>query len=82
MKDVLVDLTNSGEKVGPPVSGDWKKVVEKVKSGVDVDYKGVSGELDFDSNGDVKGGTYEIWRIQTNKGENEDFVELKSFSLK
>lgn len=82
VKDVLVDLTNSGEKVGPPVSGDWKKVVEKVKSGVDVDYKGVSGELDFDSNGDVKGGTYEIWRIQTNKGENEDFVELKSFSLK
>jgi len=82
VKDVLVDLTNSGEEVKPPASGvNWKEVIAKVKSGVDVDYKGVSGKLDFDEKGDVKGGVYEIWRIETNKGDNEDFKEIGSEKL-
>lgn len=64
VKNLLVDLTNGGEKIKPPAAGgNWKEIVSKVKSGADVDYKGVSGEVDFDQNGDVKGGLYEIWQI-------------------
>lgn len=82
VKDVLVNLTNSGEKVKPPAAGgNWKDVIAKVKGGIDVDYKGVSGELDLDEKGDVKGGTYEIWKIKSNKGENEDFEEIASKKL-
>lgn len=83
VKEVLVNLTNGGEKVKPPASGgNWKDVVQKAKAGADIDYKGVSGDVDFDQNGDVKGGVYEIWQIVDTKGVTEDFKEIKSVSLK
>lgn len=41
-----------GEKILP---GEWKKAVELIKAGKDVDYEGAGGALDFDKAGDVDG---------------------------
>ncbi len=41
-----------GEKILP---GEWKKAVELIKAGTDIDYDGAGGALDFDEAGDVDG---------------------------
>ncbi|HEY8594479.1 MAG TPA: ABC transporter substrate-binding protein [Devosiaceae bacterium] len=41
-----------GEKILP---GEWKKAVELIKAGKDIDYEGAGGALDFDKAGDVDG---------------------------
>jgi branched-chain amino acid transport system substrate-binding protein len=41
-----------GEKILP---GEWKKAVELIKAGTDIDYEGAGGPLDFDAAGDVDG---------------------------
>ena len=79
VKEKLVELTNGGEEVKPVSSGgSWSDIVQKIKDGVDVDYKGVSGKLDFDQNGDVKSGYYIIWQITNTKGEESDFKVIKT----
>jgi len=56
-----------GVKVGP---GDWKKAVDLLASGQDIDYEGAAGSLNFDAAGDVAGviGEYGI--------EGDTFKEL------
>ena len=41
-----------GEKILP---GEWKKAVELIKAGTDIDYDGAGGSMDFDAAGDVDG---------------------------
>lgn len=41
-----------GETILP---GEWKKAVEAIKAGKDINYEGAGGPLDFDKNGDVGG---------------------------
>ncbi|WP_068311878.1 ABC transporter substrate-binding protein [Polycladidibacter hongkongensis] len=36
-------------------AGEWKKAVELIKAGKEIDYKGAAGDLNFDANGDVPG---------------------------
>ncbi len=42
----------TGEPVGP---GEWAKAKELIAAGKAIDYKGASGEVNFDANGDVPG---------------------------
>jgi len=44
--------TAPGEKILP---GEWKKAVELIKAGKDIDYEGASGPAEFDKAGDVDG---------------------------
>jgi branched-chain amino acid transport system substrate-binding protein len=44
--------TAPGEKILP---GEWSKAVELIKAGTDIDYKGASGDMEFDAVGDVPG---------------------------
>ena len=44
--------TAPGETILP---GEWKKAVDLISAGKDIDYKGASGDLEFDANGDVPG---------------------------
>jgi len=49
----LRDVSSApGEKILP---GEWKKAVELIKAGTDIDYEGAGGALDFDEAGDVDG---------------------------
>jgi len=36
--------------------GEWTKAVELIKAGTDIDYRGASGDVEFDAAGDVAGG--------------------------
>ncbi len=48
-----------GEAVLP---GEWKKAVELIAAGKDIDYKGASGDLNFDEAGDVPG-SYGLFKV-------------------
>lgn len=60
IKDALRAVAGPpGMRIGP---GEWKKAVDAIKAGQDIDYEGAGGSHNFDSNGDVAGviGEYEI----------------------
>ncbi len=42
------------------VPGEWKKAVELIKAGTDINYEGASGPVEFDANGDVAGVVIEL----------------------
>src|SRR6185312_1156907 len=44
--------SGSGEVILP---GEWKKAVDLIKAGKDVNYEGAGGSMDFDAHGDVDG---------------------------
>lgn len=48
-----------GEAILP---GEWKKAKELIAAGKAIDYKGASGDLNFDANGDVPG-TYALFEV-------------------
>lgn len=50
----------NGEAVRP---GEWKKAVELIAAGKDIDYKGASGDLNFDEAGDVPG-SYALFKVE------------------
>ena len=67
VRDALRDIANPpGVQVGP---GDWRRAVELIAAGTDIDYVGAGGPMDFDSRGEVAGviGEYVI--------EGNTFVE-------
>ncbi|MEO6012155.1 MAG: ABC transporter substrate-binding protein, partial [Devosia sp.] len=49
----LREVANApGEVILP---GEWKKAVDLIKAGTDINYQGASGEIEFDAKGDVAG---------------------------
>lgn len=50
------------------------------KGGLDINYNGASGLIDYDANGDITTGNYVIWEIVSNGGALE-YTELKSVSF-
>ncbi len=51
-----------GEKIGFGAT-EFKKAVDLLKAGKDIDYSGAAGSQDFDVNGDVANGAIETWKI-------------------
>jgi branched-chain amino acid transport system substrate-binding protein len=49
--------TAPGEVILP---GEWKKAVDLIKAGTDINYEGATGPVDFDDNGDVPGTIVEM----------------------
>lgn len=75
IRDALRDVANPpGETVLP---GEWAKAKELIANGEDIDYKGASGSIDFDDNGDV-GGTFAHWAIEGGKIETIRVFEPSS----
>jgi len=61
VRDQLFAVSRGGEAYGPDKLAELFKAA---REGKDVDYKGASGPLDFDDQGDV-GGDFVIWRIES-----------------
>ncbi|MFZ8803456.1 MAG: ABC transporter substrate-binding protein [Candidatus Calescibacterium sp.] len=77
VKEKLPQLTAGGEKVKPvSAGGNWKDIITKISQGVDIDYDGASGSNEFDGNGDIKSGVYNIWKVINNNGNANDFQSL------
>ena len=64
----MVEVSKDGQKKG---INDFAAIKALIEAGTDFDYDGASGKIDFDENGDVTSGTYEIWKI-----ENSEFVTV------
>ncbi|MEP9371276.1 ABC transporter substrate-binding protein [Mesorhizobium sp. KR1-2] len=58
----------------PILPGEWKKAKELIAGGKAIDYKGASGELNFDANGDVPG-SYALFKVAGDDWEVE--TEMK-----
>lgn len=58
----------------PILPGEWKKAKELIAAGKAIDYKGASGDLDFDANGDVPG-SYGLFKVSGD--DYEVIAEMK-----
>ncbi|MBN9221256.1 MAG: ABC transporter substrate-binding protein [Mesorhizobium sp.] len=61
----------SSGKGEPIEAGEWKKAKELIDAGKDIDYKGATGDLVFDANGDVAG-AYALYKVN---GKDFDLVQ-------
>jgi branched-chain amino acid transport system substrate-binding protein len=66
IKANLQGVSKGGDKIGP---GEWKKALEAIKGGKDVDYDGASGPVEWDANGDITDMFYDIWQIVDEGGK-------------
>jgi branched-chain amino acid transport system substrate-binding protein len=58
LSQALRDVANApGEVILP---GEWKKAVDLIAAGTDIDYQGASGPVEFDAAGDVAGSVVEM----------------------
>ncbi len=64
----LQEVSVSGDIIGVNEFASGKT---KIEAGTDINYDGASGKIDFDENGDVTSGTYELWKI-----ENGEYVTV------
>ncbi len=69
----LGEVSKDGEVIGVNQFVHAKFLIER---GLDIDYNGASGKIDFDENGDVTSGTYEIWKV-----ENGEFVTVTTIEF-
>src|SRR5439155_2500012 len=60
IRDHLAAVSTAGTTYGP---GDFAKAVADLHASKDINYDGASGNVDFDSSGDVKA-PYDIWKVQ------------------
>ncbi len=59
VRDALVEVASGGTSYGP---SEYAEMVAAIQRGEDVDYRGASGEQNFDSAGDVVA-PYAIWEV-------------------
>ena len=72
-KNKMQEVSKDGETIGINKFAEAKALIE---NGTDINYEGASGKIDFDDNGDVTSGVYEIWRV-----ENEAFIIDETISF-
>ena len=64
IRDQLRRVANPpGVAVGPGPAG-IRRALELIAEGVDVNYEGASGPVDFDASGDIRAGFIEVWRVE------------------
>ena len=67
IRDSLYDVSKDGKVFGP---GQLGEALQAIRNGVNIDYKGASGPVDIDDNGNVVS-NYIVWKVQ-----NGQFVTL------
>jgi branched-chain amino acid transport system substrate-binding protein len=63
IRDQLTSVSRSGTKYSPQ---QFSTAVADAAAGKDIDYEGVSGDVDLDATGEVVA-PYDIWKVATNK---------------
>ena len=56
--------------------GDFERARSLITEGIDIDYRGASGDVDLDARGDVRSATYGIWEV---RGGAFVQIETRSF---
>lgn len=74
IRDALREVANPpGEQV---TVGEWKKAVDLLKQGKDINYEGASGAVDFDDHGDVVSPA-RVWKIVDGKIAEGELCQLE-----
>ncbi|MBI1741738.1 hypothetical protein HYR54_01575 [Candidatus Acetothermia bacterium] len=74
IRDALREVANPpGEQV---TVGEWKKAVDLLKQGKDINYEGASGAVDFDDHGDVVSPA-RVWKIVDGKITEGELCQLE-----
>lgn len=60
----LLEVSKIGDTVNVGQFADGKA---KIAAGTDINYEGASGKVDFDANGDITSGSYQIWEVVNNE---------------
>lgn len=63
IRDSLYAVAKGGKVFGP---GQLGEALQAIRNGVDIDYKGASGPVDIDDNGNVVS-NYIVWKVQNGK---------------
>lgn len=63
--------TAPGEPILP---GEWSKALELIAAGTDIDYKGASGDHEFDENGDIAG-SIDYFVVEGGENANKGAIE-------
>jgi ABC-type branched-subunit amino acid transport system substrate-binding protein len=68
-KGIMANLKAVSTSPGDAVKlNDWANGLKLIKDGKDIDYKGPSGPIEWDDNGDVTKASYIIWEVQDEGG--------------
>jgi branched-chain amino acid transport system substrate-binding protein len=65
IRDALYTVSKQGQVFGPSQFGD---ALQAIQQGVDIDYKGASGDVDFNDQGGVVA-DYVVWQVKSGKFE-------------
>ncbi|MFO0665052.1 MAG: ABC transporter substrate-binding protein [Polyangiaceae bacterium] len=60
LRDALYEVSRDGEVFGP---GEIPEAIAAIKNGVNIDYKGASGNVDFDNFGNVRS-DFIVWKVK------------------
>jgi branched-chain amino acid transport system substrate-binding protein len=72
VRDALREIASPpGEAVGP---GEFKKAIDLIAAGKDINYEGAGGNVDFDDDGNVSS-DFELWEIQ-----GDEFVGIGTWT--
>lgn len=74
IKNNLFSVSQKGEVININEYAKAKNLIEK---GIDIDYNGASGKIEFNDKGDVTDGRIKIWRIKNGIFETIQNVDLK-----
>lgn len=74
IKNNLLSVSQKGEVININEYAKAKNLIEK---GIDIDYNGASGKIEFNDKGDVTDGRIKIWRIKNGIFETIQNVDLK-----
>lgn len=77
IRNELRNITEGGEKIDPADFAGGKK---KIKEQRDVYFEGASGKINFNSQGDLTSGVFEIWRIADGKHMTYEIIPAKDVS--
>ena len=80
-KEVAKAMQNVSNPEGTEVTIDnLPEGVKLAQKGDDINYKGAASEVNFDKNGDLKEGAYEIWKFDPQKQTGINRVDLMKVS--
>lgn len=71
----LLDVSTDGDAVNVAQFAEGKA---KIEDGIDINYEGASGKVDFDSNGDITSGSYLIWKVVNKEFLSESVATFSS----
>jgi ABC-type branched-subunit amino acid transport system substrate-binding protein len=61
--------------------GEYPKALALLRQGRELNYDGASGPLEFDAQGDVTSGTYNVWKIERNEFVEAGAIEVSDANI-